>query len=352
MNSASSAPVTSMSEALTPESVRALGLTGRDFLKESDFTKAELSALLELALQLKVARHSHREPKLLAGKNLAAIFEKTSTRTRIAFDIAMSDQGGRTTFLDSASSQIGHKESPADTARVLERMFDAIEYRGTEQSVVQELADNATIPVYNGLTDQWHPTQMLADFLTMREHATDPDSLSYCFIGDARFNMANSLLTMGAIMGSNVRLVAPQALWPDEEIVSAAERLAATSGAKLLITDNLEEGARGVEFVHTDVWVSMGEPKEEWAKRVALLRDYQVNARTMSLAGSNAKFMHCLPAYHDTKTVIGSELATDFGLVDGVEVTDEVFESPASIVFDQAENRLHSIKAILVATLA
>lgn len=352
MNSASSVPVESIADALTPERVRALGLTGRDFLKESDFTKAELSALLDLALQLKVARQNKIEPQLLIGKNLAAIFEKTSTRTRIAFDIAMSDQGGRTTFLDSSSSQIGHKESPADTARVLERMFDAIEYRGTEQSVVQELADNAKVPVYNGLTDQWHPTQMLADFLTMREHAADPESLSYCFIGDTRFNMANSLLTMGAIMGSDVRLVAPSELWPDPEIVAAAQSLAAVSGAKILISENLEEGVRGVEFVHTDVWVSMGEPKEEWSKRIALLRDYQVNDHTMSMAADNAKFMHCLPAYHDTKTVIGSQLATEFGLDNGVEVTNEVFESPASIVFDQAENRLHSIKAILVATLA
>lgn len=339
-------------EALTREGVRSLGLTGRDFLKESDFTKAELNALLVLAQTLKVERRNNSEPQLLQGKNLAAIFEKTSTRTRIAFDIAMSDQGGRATFLDSASSQIGHKESPADTARVLERMFDAIEYRGTEQSVVQELADNATVPVYNGLTDQWHPTQMLADFLTMREHAVNPDSLSYCFIGDARFNMANSLLTMGAIMGSDVRLVAPKVLWPDPEIVSAAQELANFSGASLLVTEDLNEGVRGVEFVHTDVWVSMGEPQEEWARRIAVLRDYQVNEHTMSLAGENAKFMHCLPAYHDTQTAIGKQLASEFGLSNGVEVTNEVFESPASVVFDQAENRLHSIKAILVATLA
>lgn len=339
-------------QALTREGVRSLGLTGRDFLKESDFTKAELNALLVLAQTLKVERRNNSEPQLLQGKNLAAIFEKTSTRTRIAFDIAMSDQGGRATFLDSASSQIGHKESPADTARVLERMFDAIEYRGTEQSVVQELADNATVPVYNGLTDQWHPTQMLADFLTMCEHAVNPDSLSYCFIGDARFNMANSLLTMGAIMGSDVRLVAPKVLWPDPEIVSAAQELANLSGASLLVTEDLNEGVRGVEFVHTDVWVSMGEPQEEWAKRIAVLRDYQVTEETMSLAGENAKFMHCLPAYHDTQTAIGKQLASEFGLSNGVEVTNEVFESPASVVFDQAENRLHSIKAILVATLA
>lgn len=348
MNAASSTHGTTP----TRESVRSLGLSGRDFLKESDFTQAELSSFLDLARALKVARGQGAEPQLLVGKNLAAIFEKTSTRTRIAFDIAMSDQGGRTTFLDASSSQIGHKESPADTARVLDRMFDAIEYRGSDQSVVQELADSAQIPVYNGLTDQWHPTQMLADFMTMQEHAQNPESLSYCFIGDARFNMANSLLTMGAIMGSDVRLVAPKELWPSSEVVEAAKTIAASSGAELLLTEDLGEGVRDVEFVHTDVWVSMGEPQHEWAQRVALLRDYQVNSHVMSLAAGNAKFMHCLPAYHDTKTTIGAQLAADYQLTDGVEVTHQVFESPASIVFDQAENRLHSIKAILVATLA
>jgi ornithine carbamoyltransferase len=345
-----SAPVNSLAE-LSRDSIRALNLTGRDFLKESDFTPAELASLLELSAQLKSARLTKTEPKLLAGKNLAAIFEKTSTRTRIAFDIAMSEQGGFTTFLDAASSQIGHKESPADTARVLERLFDAIEYRGTEQSVVEELAHYSAVPVYNGLTNEWHPTQMLADFLTMREHAKNPDQLSYCFIGDARFNMANSLLTMGALMGADVRLVAPDSLLPSGEIVSAAENIAASTGAKILVTTDLEKGVSGVEFVHTDVWVSMGEPDDQWAQRIDLLRDYQVDSHVMDIAGQNAKFMHCLPAYHDSATSVGARVAREFNMPNGVEVTHDVFESKANIAFDQAENRMHTIKAILVATL-
>ena len=337
---------------ITVDFVRSLGLTGRDFLKETDFTPAELDSLIELAATLKSARKLGSEPVFLQGMNLAAIFEKTSTRTRIAFSVAMSDQGGNTTFLDSASSQIGHKESPADTARVLERLFDAIEYRGMEQSVVQELADFSRVPVYNGLTDQWHPTQMLADFLTMREFAREPERLSYCYLGDCRFNMANSLLTMGALMGSDVRLVAPESLWPSPEIVVAATEIAEETGANIMITDDLEQGVAGAEFVHTDVWVSMGEPHEEWAARIELLRDYRVTSEVMSLAGEQAKFMHCLPAYHDSQTSVGSHIAQAFNLTDGVEVTHEVFESPANIAFDQAENRMHTIKAILVATLA
>jgi ornithine carbamoyltransferase len=339
-------------EPLSRDAVRALHLTGRDFLKESDFTPLELTALLHLASQLKRARADKVEPQLLSGKNLAAIFEKTSTRTRIAFNVAMTEQGGSTTFLDASSSQIGHKESPADTARVLERLFDAIEYRGSEQSVVEELAHYSRVPVYNGLTNQWHPTQMLADFLTMQEHAHNPDQLSYCFVGDARFNMANSLLTMGALMGADVRLVAPESLWPAPDIVASAKTIAQSTGANILLTTDIEQGVTGVEFVHTDVWVSMGEPENEWAQRIDLLRDYQVNNQLMAYAGNNAKFMHCLPAYHDSATSVGARIAREFDMPDGVEVTHEVFESRANIAFDQAENRMHTIKAILVATLA
>ena len=337
---------------LTIDFIRSLGLTGRDFLKETDFTAAELTSLLDLAAALKAARAQGSEPQFLTGKNLAAIFEKTSTRTRVAFSVAMANQGGHTTFLDGSSSQIGHKESPADTARVLERLFDGIEYRGTEQSVVEELAFFSRVPVYNGLTDQWHPTQMLADFLTMKEHATQSGQLSFCYLGDARFNMANSLLTMGALMGSDVRLVAPKALWPDPRIVESAEQIAASTGAKIQVTEDVESGVSGVEFVHTDIWVSMGESKDVWAERIDLLRSYQVNSQVMSLAGSHAKFMHCLPAYHDSKTVIGATIAEEFNLPAGIEVTHEIFESTANIAFDQAENRMHTIKAILVATLA
>ena len=337
---------------LTIDSVRSLGLSGRDFLKETDFTPAELTSLLALAAALKDARAQGAEPRFLEDKNLAAIFEKTSTRTRIAFSVAMANQGGHTTFLDASSSQIGHKESPADTARVLERLFDAIEYRGTEQSVVEELARYSRVPVYNGLTDQWHPTQMLADFLTMQEHATASGQLSFCYLGDARFNMANSLLTMGALMGADVRLVAPKALWPDPSVISAAELIAVNTGARITVTEDIETGVRGAEFVHTDIWVSMGESKEVWTERIELLRGYQVNSEIMNLAGSNAKFMHCLPAYHDTQTVIGATIAEQFNMPNGIEVTHEVFESSANIAFDQAENRMHTIKSILVATLA
>jgi len=328
-------------------------LSGRDFLKEADFTTAELDGLLTLAAELKAERRSGSERQRLVGKQIALIFEKTSTRTRVSFEVAIRDQGGHATVLDPASSQIGHKESPADTARVLARIFDAIEYRGASQETVDELAAFADVPVYNGLTDKWHPTQMLADFLTMREHTVDTAApLSYAYLGDARSNMGNSLLVMGAIMGSDVRIVAPKALWPTAEVRSLASDLAAQTGARLTLTEDPEEGLAAAEFVHTDVWVSMGEPKEVWAERVELLRPYRVDASTMALAAVNAKFMHCLPAYHDQKTAIGRSLSADFGLTDGVEVSNEVFESPASIVFDQAENRMHTIKAILVATLS
>jgi ornithine carbamoyltransferase len=328
-------------------------LSGRDFLKEIDFTPAELDELLLLAAQVKAERRMHSERQRLVGRQIALIFEKTSTRTRVSFEVAIRDQGGHATVLDPASSQIGHKESPADTARVLSRMFDAIEYRGASQATVEELAEFADVPVYNGLTDEWHPTQMLADFLTMREHADDPSApISYAYLGDARSNMGNSLLVMGALMGADVRIAAPKQLWPSVDVRNLASDAADRSGAAITLTEDPEEGLAGAEFVHTDVWVSMGEPKEVWAERVSLLRPYRVDAEQMARAASGAKFMHCLPAYHDQKTAVGRSIAADFGLPDGVEVSNEVFESQASIVFDQAENRMHTIKAILVATLS
>ena len=327
-----------------------MNLNNRDFLQESDFSALELQGLLDLAAMLKAEKKSGNERQRLVGKHLALIFEKTSTRTRIAFELAIKDQGGHSTLLDPASSQIGHKESIADTARVLDRWFDGIEYRGADHATVLALAEFSDVPVFNGLTDQWHPTQMLADFLTMQEHAPDTHSLRYAYVGDARYNMGNSLLMMGAIMGSDVRIVAPAVLWPDQDIQEMAQARAEQSGAILTLTENIEEGLAGVDFVHTDVWVSMGEAKEVWDERVALLRPYRVDASLMQHA-NNAKFMHCLPAYHDQNTAIGRQIAQQFGLLDGVEVTDEVFESPSSIVFDQAENRMHTIKALLVATL-
>ena len=329
-------------------------LRGRDFLKEADFTPAELDELLLLASRLKADRRAGSEQQYLTGKQLALIFEKTSTRTRISFEVAMRDQGGHITVLDPASSQVGHKESIADTARVLSRIFDGIEYRGALHTTVEELAEHSDVPVYNGLTDRWHPTQMLADFLTMREHAADPTTpLRYAYVGDARYNMGNSLLVMGALMGADVRIVAPRELWPDQEVQDLAQAQAAATGATITVTDDVDAGLSGAEFVHTDIWVSMGEPEDEWATRVALLTPYRVDASLMARTGDPAtKFMHCLPAYHDQSTAVGRKVAAEFGLIDGVEVTDEVFESPASIVFDQAENRMHTIKAVLVATLS
>lgn len=326
-------------------------LFGRDFLKESDFTAAELGSLLTLAAALKAQRRAGTETPRLTGKQLALIFAKSSTRTRIAFEVAMRDQGGHVTVLDTASSQIGHKESIADTARVLSRIFDGIQYRGHGQQVVDELAEFSSIPVYNGLTDEWHPTQMLADFLTMREHSTSK-RLCYGYVGDARSNMGNSLLVMGAIMGADVRIVAPKSLWPEPFVQELAQVRAQQSGAKIKITEDPADGLGGVDFVHTDIWVSMGESTEVWEARVTALRPYRVDSALMALTGSpDTKFMHCLPAYHDQNTTIGREVAERFRLVDGVEVSDSVFNSPASIVFDQAENRMHSIKAVLVATL-
>ena len=326
-------------------------LTGRDLLKELDLSDAEFDGLIRLAAELKAERRAGREFRRLHDRVIALIFGKTSTRTRVAFEVAAYQQGAQVTVLDSQTSQIGHKESMADTARVLSRMFDAIEYRGDAQATVEELALHADVPVYNGLTDEWHPTQMLADMLTMREHSSD-GRISYAYLGDARYNMGNSLLVAGAMLGADVRIVAPEALWPSLDVRRAAEERAERTGATLLLTEDPGEGVPGAQFVHTDVWVSMGEPAEVWAQRVALLRPYRVDASVMALTGrSDARFMHCLPAFHDEETAVGRTVAEEFGLRGGVEVTDEVFESPASIVFDQAENRMHTIKALLVATL-
>jgi ornithine carbamoyltransferase len=328
-------------------------LRNRSFVKEVDFEPRELKFVLQLSEALKVAKYSGTEVKRLDGKEIALIFEKTSTRTRSAFEVAAFDQGAHVTYLDPTGSQLGHKESVADTARVLGRMYDAIEFRGNEQSDVEELAANAGVPVYNGLTNEWHPTQMLADFLTMHEASGKPyDALSYAFVGDCRFNMGRSLLVMGALMGADVRLAGPVSLQPPADVVGMAQEIAGRTGARVMITDDASSAVSGVDFIHTDVWVSMGEAKDVWTERVELLRAYQVNAGLLEKTGNpRVKFMHCLPAFHDPNTVVGREMMEHTGMNDGLEVTGEVFESPASIVFDQAENRLHTIKALLVATL-
>jgi ornithine carbamoyltransferase len=328
-------------------------LRNRSFLKEIDFDPRELRFLLRLSEALKVAKYAGNEVKRLEGKEIALIFEKTSTRTRSAFEVGAYDQGAHVTYLDPSGSQLGHKESIADTAAVLGRMYDAIEFRGSEQADVEALAAHAGVPVYNGLTNEWHPTQMLADFLTMHEASHKAyEHIAYAFMGDCRFNMGRSLLVMGALMGSDVRLAGPEELHPPKEVVGIAEDIARGTGARITITDNPAEAVRGVDFIHTDVWVSMGEPKDVWSDRVKLLTPYQVNADLMEKTGNRAvKFMHCLPAFHNTETVVGRDIMEHTGMASGLEVTDEVFGSGASIVFDQAENRLHTIKAILVATL-
>ncbi|GAA1371186.1 ornithine carbamoyltransferase [Luteococcus sanguinis] len=325
----------------------------RHFLKELDFGTDEWLRLLDLAAELKTAKKEGREEQRLRGRNIALIFEKTSTRTRCAFEVAAADQGAHTTYLDPAGSQIGHKESIADTARVLGRMFDGIEYRGFEQVKVEELAHHAGVPVFNGLTNEWHPTQMLADQLTMREQSPKPlEQVAHAYLGDARYNMGNSCLVSGALVGMDIRIVAPAKYQPEASVVEAAQALAAVSGARITITDDVTAGVAGCDFVSTDVWVSMGEPKEVWAERVADLTPYQVNAPVLAATGNpDVKFLHCLPAFHDRNTTVGESIFADFGL-DGVEVTDEVFEGPASVVFDQAENRMHTIKAVLVDCLA
>jgi ornithine carbamoyltransferase len=328
-------------------------LRNRSFLKELDFSTSEFEYLLRLSAALKAAKYAGTETRRLEGKEIALIFEKTSTRTRSAFEVGAYDQGAHVTYLDPTGSQMGHKESIADTARVLGRMYDGIEFRGAAHSEIEELAAHAGVPVYNGLTDEWHPTQMLADFLTMGEASHKPyDAISYCYMGDARSNMGRSLLVMGAIMGSDVRICGPRDLWPPADLQEIARERAQLSGARITLTDEPDEGLRGSDFVHTDVWVSMGEPKEVWHERIRLLAPYQVNGAAIEKTGNpRAKFMHCLPAFHDKNTVVGGEIIEETGMDDGLEVTNEVFESARSIVFDQAENRLHTIKAVLVATL-
>ncbi|MFC5720839.1 ornithine carbamoyltransferase [Streptomyces gamaensis] len=330
----------------------AVNLRHRSFLKETDFTPAELRFLLDLAAQLKAARTAGTEQQRLRGRNIALIFEKTSTRTRCAFETAAHQQGAHVTYLDPAGAQIGHKESIKDTARVLGRMYDGIEYRGSGQAVVEELADHAGVPVWNGLTDDWHPTQSLADVLTMWEHTDKPlREVSFAYLGDARNNVGNSLLVAGAMFGMDVRMVGPESLRNDPDVVKEAQRVAETTGARITLTEDLAEGVAGVDFLYTDVWVSMGEPKEIWDERIALLAPYQVNAAVLEATGNpRVKFLHCLPAFHDSGTTVGAEILARTGMT-GLEVTDEVFESPHSVVFDQAENRMHTIKAVLVATL-
>jgi ornithine carbamoyltransferase len=311
-----------------------------------------MTFLLDLSTELKRRKYAESEQRRLAGKNIALIFEKTSTRTRCAFEVAAHDQGAHVTYLGPDSSQIGHKESMKDTARVLGRMYDGIEYRGFAQSICEELGRHAGVPVWNGLTDEFHPTQTLCDVLTMTEHSVQQlEAISYCFLGDARNNMGNSLMVMGSLLGMDVRLCAPEHLWPDQSLIAQARTLAERSGARLTLTSDVDEGVAGADFLYTDVWVSMGEPKHVWAERIALLRDYQVNADTVRRTGNpDVKFMHCLPAFHNRETKVGEQIYADHGL-DALEVTDDVFESERSIVFLQAENRMHTIKAIMVATL-
>ncbi|MGA2474159.1 MAG: ornithine carbamoyltransferase [Acidimicrobiales bacterium] len=328
-----------------------IDLHGRSFLKEMDFTKEEFIYLIDLAVDLREQKRSGTEAQRLIGRNIALIFEKTSTRTRSAFEVGAHDQGAHVTYLGPEESHIGHKESMKDTARVLGRMFDGIEYRGSAHENVEILARFAGVPVWNGLTDQWHPTQMLADVLTMRDHSTRPlDELAYCYLGDARNNTANSLLVTGALLGMDVRLAAPEALWPSAEIRGIAEQLAATSGARLMVTDDVHKAVLNVDFLYTDVWLSMGEPEDAWGERIKELLPYQVNSELVSATRNpNVRFLHCLPALHNRQTEVGETIFEKWGL-SALEVTEEVFESAASIVFDQAENRLHTIKAAMVAT--
>ena len=330
-----------------------MSLKGRNLLKELDFTKDELVSLLDLGARLRAERRAGHRRKLLEGMNLALIFEKPSTRTRSAFEVAAHDEGAHVTYLGPGESQIGHKESIKDTARVLGRMYDGIEYRGSSQDDVEELARYAGVPVWNGLTDEWHPTQILADLLTMRDYTAKPlEAVRVCYVGDTHNNTASSLFVAGALLGLDVRLAGPLERWPSEPVRAAAERLAAGSGARITVTEDREEGVADADFIYTDVWLSMGEPAESWGERIKALLPYQVNLALMKATGNpSVHFMHCLPALHDRHTGIGRQLEQAYGL-EALEVTDEVFESPASIVFDQAENRMHTIKAVLVATLA
>jgi ornithine carbamoyltransferase len=330
-----------------------VNLHHRDFANLTDFTPAEIRFLLQLARDLKAAKYGRYEKPQLVGKNIVLIFEKTSTRTRCAFEVAAHDQGAQVTYLGPHDSQIGHKESMKDTARVLSRFYDAIEFRGAGQELVDALVKFADVPIYNGLTNEIHPTQFLADALTMMEHTDKPLSqVAYCYIGDCRFNTADTLLIGGAQLGMDVRLCGPNGLWPAQSVIDCANQIAEQTGARTMLTDDPAVAVKGVDYIHTDVWVSMGEPASVWGERIELLSPYQVNRRLLELSGNPAvKFMHCLPAFHNRETEVGEEIHQKFN-VDAMEVTDEVFESGASIVFDQAENRMHTIKAILVATMA
>ncbi len=330
----------------------AFNLRNRHFLKLEDFTPQEILFLVELAGDLKKAKYGGYERPRLTGKSIALIFEKTSTRTRCAFEVAAYDQGAHVTYLGPSGSQIGHKESMKDTARVLGRMYDAVEYRGFGQAVVEELAAYAGVPVWNGLTDELHPTQVLADVMTMQEHSPKPiPEIAFAYLGDARNNVGNSLMVGATLLGMDVRLVAPKACWPEEALVERCRGYAEASRARLTLTESVDEGVAGVDFLYTDVWVSMGEPESKWAERIELLRPYQVNAEAMKKTGNaSAMLLHCLPAFHNRETKVGEEIFQKLGL-DGMEVTEEVFESEASVVFDQAENRVHTIKAVMVATL-
>ncbi|ELO0753767.1 ornithine carbamoyltransferase [Salmonella enterica] len=331
----------------------AITLKNRNFLKLLDYTPEEIQHLIDLAIALKSAKKNGHEQKTLLGKNIALIFEKTSTRTRCAFEVAAFDQGAQVTYLGPSGSQIGHKESMKDTARVLGRMYDGIEYRGFGQHIVEGLGEYAGVPVWNGLTDEFHPTQILADLMTMLEHApgkTLPE-LSFAYLGDARNNMGNSLMVGAAKMGMDIRLIAPKSFWPDAALVAQCREIASVTGARITLTESVEDGVHGVDFLYTDVWVSMGEPKEAWAERVSLMTPYQVNQQVVDATGNpDVKFMHCLPAFHNEHTKVGREIEMAYGLK-GLEVTEEVFESAGSVVFDEAENRMHTIKAVMVATL-
>ncbi len=330
----------------------AFNLRNRNFLKLLDFTPKEIKFLLELSADLKKAKYAGTEQKTLTGKNIALIFEKASTRTRCAFETAAYDQGANVTYLGPSGTQIGKKESMKDTARVLGRMYDGIEYRGFGQDIVEVLGEYAGVPVWNGLTNEYHPTQILADFLTMMEHSDKPlHQVSFAFMGDARNNMGNSLMVGAAKMGMDFRAVAPKQMWPDKELVAQCNEIAKQTGATIILTENTDEGVKGVDFVYTDVWVSMGEADEVWKDRIAMMMPYQVNASLMAKTGNaKAKFMHCLPAFHNRETIVGEDIFKKFG-VEAMEVSDDVFESENSVVFDEAENRLHTIKAVMVATL-
>ena len=330
----------------------AFNLRNRSFVKLLDFTPDEIVFLLKLSADLKAAKYGGYEQPRLVGKNIALIFEKGSTRTRVSFEVAAYDQGAHTTYLGPSGTQIGHKESMKDTARVLGRVYDGIEYRGFAQTTVEELAEYSGVPVWNGLTNEYHPTQILADMLTMQEHSDKPLSeISYCYLGDARYNMGNSLMVGGCKLGMDVRICAPKSLWPDPDLIETCKSIADETGARLTLTEDVETGVKHVDYLHTDVWVSMGEPDSVWDERIQLLKPYQVNLEAVEKTGNpQVKFMHCLPAFHNRDTKIGEEIFQKFGL-DGMEVTEDVFESEGSLVFDQAENRMHTIKAVMVATL-